>query len=230
MRLPGGTSDGLVSKCAFACVPGCGPAGRQILHRLYWLTGLMTAIAITPITAPVRAAGLTDPVVHAPSFPRQVLALENPGRAERSLISLDPVAARVVAGTWKMPVKDEVVTFKNGQVRHWQLVQAKTDGTYELAGRGGYLAAEIGSEDERVMILEASGHAMVYVNGEPRGGDPYSHGYVRQPIQLPQRVQHILVSGRSRSSDHRPAARAVFLILTELWRQHHSRSGLWMSQ
>ena len=76
------------------------------------------------------------------------------------------------------------MTFKNGQVRHWQLVQATSDGTYELAGRGSYLAVELGSEDERVMILEASGHAMVYLNGEPQGGDPYAHGYVRQPIQL----------------------------------------------
>ena len=66
---------GCIRKCAFALVPGCGLTGRPIVHCLYWLTGLMTAIAITPITAPVRAAGLTDPVVHAPSFPRQVWLL-----------------------------------------------------------------------------------------------------------------------------------------------------------
>ena len=37
---------------------------------------------------------------------------------------------------------------------------------------------------ERLLLLEASGHALVYLNGEPRGGDPYAHGYVRLPFQL----------------------------------------------
>ena len=51
------------------------------------------------------------------------------------------------------------MTFKNGQVRRWYPVQATSDGTYELAGRGSYLAVELGSDDERILILEASGHA-----------------------------------------------------------------------
>ena len=40
------------------------------------------------------------------------------------------------------------------------------------------------SDDDRVMILEASGHSLVYANGEPRAGDPYSHGYVHLPVKL----------------------------------------------
>ncbi len=34
------------------------------------------------------------------------------------------------------------------------------------------------------MILEASGHAVAMVNGEPRVGDPYEMGYVKLPVLL----------------------------------------------
>ncbi len=83
-----------------------------------------------------------------------------------------------------MPVKDEMVTFRNGQVHRWQSVRATPEGTFDLAGRGSYLAVEYSSEIERVLILEVSGHSMIYCNGEPRVGDPYAHGYVRLPIQF----------------------------------------------
>jgi len=100
------------------------------------------ALAINPLAAPVRAAGPTDPVLSPPppTFPRQGLALENPGRGERPLIPLDPVAARIVAGTWTIPAQDEMATFRNGLVRRWQPVQATPEGTFDLAGRGSYLA------------------------------------------------------------------------------------------
>jgi hypothetical protein len=88
----------------------------------------VVALAFNPLAAPVRAAGPTDSVLSPTAFPRQGLALENPGRGERPLVSLDPVAARIVAGTWTMPAKDEMVTFRNGQVRRWQPVQATPEG------------------------------------------------------------------------------------------------------
>ena len=163
-------------KSVLACVPRCRLAGERSLRSRFRLTGLIVALAINSIAAPVRAAGPTDPVASPPlpppTFPRQGLALENPGRGERSSIFLDPVAARVVAATWTMPAKDEMVTFRNGEVRRWQAVQATPQGTFDLAGRGSYLAVEIGSEDERILILEASGHAQVYLNGEPRAVIP----------------------------------------------------------
>src|SRR5208337_254351 len=191
---------------ACACVPRCGPAGERALRWLFQLAGLVVALAFNPLAAPVRAAGPTDPVVSPlpPAFPRQGLALENPGRGERSLISLDPVAARIVAGTWTMPAQDEMVTFRNGQVRRWQPVQATPEGTFDVAGRDSYLAVQIGSEDERILMLEASGHVLVYLNGEPRVGDPNAHGYVRLPFQLRKGPNTFLFqAGR----DHRIAAR-----------------------
>ena len=196
---------------AFASIPKCGLAGKRTLRLLFRLTGLLVALALNPIAAPVHAAGPTDPVVSPPppTFPGQGLALENPGRGERSLISLDPVAARVVAGTWTMPAKDEMVTFRNAQGRRWQAVQATPEGTFDLAGRGSYLAVEIGSEDERILILEASGHAPGLSQRRAARRRSLFPWICPAAVPASQRVQHVLVSGRSRPSGHRPAARAA---------------------
>ena len=50
-----------------------------------------------------------------------------------------------------------------------------------------------------VMILEATGHTMVYVNGEPRTGDPYGNGIVRLPVALKKGENEFLfLVGRGR--------------------------------
>ncbi len=69
--------------------------------------------------------------------------------------------------------------------RAWQAIKRDKDGTFRHpALRGGYAFISIRSDGDAVMILEAAGHAMAYAGGEPRVGDPYSHGYVRVPIAL----------------------------------------------
>jgi hypothetical protein len=81
---------------------------------LFRFLAIVVALTATSIAAPVRAAEPLDPVTSPlpPTFPREGLVLENPGRGERSSISSDPVAARVVAGTWTTPGKNESITFK----------------------------------------------------------------------------------------------------------------------
>src|SRR5262249_12914406 len=58
--------------------------------------------------------------------------------------------------------------------------------------RGGYAYFAVPADEEQVVILEASGHGMVYVNGEPRVGDPYSTGYVRLPVLLKKGTNDLL--------------------------------------
>ena len=50
--------------------------------------------------------------------------------------------------------------------------------------RGGFAYGEINVPKDEVMILEASGHSSVFVNGEPRAGDVYSFGTVKIPVFL----------------------------------------------
>ena len=49
------------------------------------------------------------------------------------------------------------------------------------------------------MMLEATGHAMVTVNGEPRVGDTYANGIVRVPVRLKKGQNEFLFrTGRGR--------------------------------
>ena len=67
----------------------------------------------------------------------------------------------------------------------WNAVKAGDDGSLDTQKiRGGYAFATFDSPTERIMLLEAAGHAMVYVNGEPHTGDPYSVDWLRLPVLI----------------------------------------------
>lgn len=113
---------------------------------------------------------------------RDYLVIRPVGRTGRAAIHTDAVEAQIVAGKWSAPQAGDVV---EGTSQKWETATATQDGALNHpALRGGYAYAMVESSSERVMLLEASGHNMVYVNGEPRAGDPYSHGYVRLPVLL----------------------------------------------
>ena len=106
-------------------------------------------------------------------------------RERRAAFAIDPVAAQVDAGTWAMPKSGDQVTVPQGQARSWEIVKAGADGWFSgPAIGGGYLAATVNSGADGVMMLEASGHAMVYAASEPRGGDIYETGFLQLPVRL----------------------------------------------
>jgi poly(3-hydroxybutyrate) depolymerase len=117
--------------------------------------------------------------------PDELLVLPSAGRAGRMGDTADPVEAAIVAERWAPPKAGERVAGTGGTDRTWTAIRPGGDGTFRHpALRGGYAFASIKSDGDAVMILEAAGHAMAYSSGEPRAGDPYSHGYVRVPIRL----------------------------------------------
>lgn len=105
------------------------------------------------------------------------------GRYGRSPLHRDAVEAAIVAGRWKAPKAGEKINAPTG-VSTWKGVKAKDGALAHPALRGGYVYWKVTSDAAKAMLLEASGHGMVYVNGEPRIGDSYSNGSVRLPIQL----------------------------------------------
>jgi dienelactone hydrolase len=128
--------------------------------------------------------------------PHGCLLIKSVGRYGRSLIQLDAVQAQIVAGKWKTPRAGDSITLPNGNTQIWESAKAGKDGEIDQpALAGGYAYFAVPSESERVMILEASGHRMVYVNGEPRTGDPYGTGYVRLPILLRKGTNEFLFHG-----------------------------------
>ena len=132
--------------------------------------------------------------------PRQCLVIPSVGRYGRSAVHRDAIEALIVAGKWATPKAGDTVTLPDGSTRAWEPLGAREDGWFEHeALGGGYAAFSVEAEAARVMLLEASGHNMVYVNGEPRMGDPYQTGYVRLPILLRQGPNELLfLCGRGR--------------------------------
>lgn len=105
-------------------------------------------------------------------------------RDRRTQFSADPIAAQVIAGTWVMPRPGDSIAFTPSQTQRWETIRAGADGSFSPPPTGGYLAATVNADQDRVMILEASGHMMVYAALEPRAGDVYATGYVKIPIKL----------------------------------------------
>jgi predicted esterase len=60
---------------------------------------------------------------------------------------------------------------------------------------GGYAIARVTLPEERIAILNAAGHSMVYVNGEPRMGDPYANGTAQFPVLLRKGENELLFAG-----------------------------------
>lgn len=129
---------------------------------------------------------------------REGLAVAFGGRMARAPFRTDPVEARIVAGQWQIPSAGDVVELPGGTNRVWERVTAKPDGTFEHpALRGGYVAVPFVSDRERILLLQASGHSMAYVNGEPRAGDIYRNGSVSLPVAIKAGTNELLfVTGR----------------------------------
>jgi dienelactone hydrolase len=148
---------------------------------LFALSPLLLSIGSAPILlTPALSAAAPEQIVL-----RECLAIRSVGRYGRSAIQTDALQAQIVAGRWSPPQAGDKRTLPDGNERVWEAVQAGEDGWFQHpAMQGGYAYLAVPSDSERVMILEAAGHNMVYVNGEPRAGDPYQYGYMRLPIRL----------------------------------------------
>lgn len=123
----------------------------------------------------------------------EALVIEPVGKTGRIPFPIDPIQAEVAAGRWRAPREGEKVTKAGGGEATWE--KSKADEKGEFSGpalRGGYLFATVDTQRAQVMVLEAAGHGMVYVNGEPRVGDPYANGIVRVPVKLKQGTNELL--------------------------------------
>ncbi len=179
------------------------------------IIALAASLATSAFLAPPATAAVPaeQPIVIRSGL---ALATPSPRTAARSLIRRDAVEAQLIAGTFVTP-KEGAIPFPapaaakpeaTGDVkapapRAWTAITANNDGVFAgdegSAFTGGWVYATVDSPAERVMLLEASGHGSVFVNGEPRGGDPYSWGFVCIPVKLKAGSNEFLFSvGRGR--------------------------------
>ena len=111
------------------------------------------------------------------------IAVPAPRSASRTMARVDALEMAIVNGQWVAPKAG--MAFAGGT---WSEVKAGEDGTFSggqgTPFAGGYVHATFDAPVDAVMMLDAQGHGSVFVNGEPRGGDPYSWGFVQVPVAL----------------------------------------------
>jgi predicted esterase len=145
----------------------------------FFAVALATTAAIADDPKPLAA----EPA--ATIVPTEYLILPAVGQYGRLPLQRDAVEADLVAGTWKEPTPGATLKTADGKLSMWNSVKASDDGSLDTQKiRGGYAFATFDSPAERVMLLEAAGHAMVYVNGEPHTGDPYHVDWLRLPVLI----------------------------------------------
>lgn len=144
-----------------------------------------------PVAASVLLLLAVPAVAAPPALPAEVLLLPGVGAGGgRNPVPTDPVMAAVVAGEWRPPKAGDTVTASGGRTATWAAAPLN-DGAIPIVP-GGYAYLPVTSDRARVVVLQASGHGMVYVNGEPRAGDVYGYGYVRLPVALREGVNELL--------------------------------------
>lgn len=131
-------------------------------------------------------------LVSAPILISEVLTIGSVGRGGRIPFPTDLVVDQIIQGTWKNPNEGDTI----GE-RKWETAKAGEDGWFN--GLRGYAYAKVDWPKYQVMVLKAGGHGMVYVNGEPRMGDPYGYNYSQLPIAMKPGANHFLfANGRGR--------------------------------
>jgi S-formylglutathione hydrolase FrmB len=170
---------------------------------------------IHALCAPLLAAPLAQSAAPAGEIViREALALavDAPRSASRTLLRIDPVEYALITGALGTPKDGALPSLGDGvrsakDQRPWTAVTAGDDGVFSgergtAAGdalSGGWFHATVEAPEAGVMMLVASGHGSVFVNGNPRGGDPYSWGFVELPVAVRAGANEFLFStGRRR--------------------------------
>ncbi|MBI5865193.1 MAG: hypothetical protein HZB38_11925, partial [Planctomycetes bacterium] len=169
-------------------------------------------VAQTPAVPPATSA----PATQAADRPlREFLVIDSVGKGGRNPLHTDAIEAAIVAGRPVAPQAGDTVDLPDGSKKAWNTAAVGEDGSLSHdALRGGYAFARLNFDKEQIGLLNAAGHNMVYVNGEPHMGDPYSHGYAQVPIKLRRGENTFLFQvgrGSVRATISQPTADAIFL-------------------
>lgn len=169
---------------------GC--ACARVRRNLQMMNHSRTSLAIRLWARIVIGAGVTVstlPPADAGAAERltfdHCLVISRVGRSGRSAVHTDAVEAALIAGKWHAPVPGEKLLLPDGSSREWTPITANADGWFaDGAFREGYAYVPVSVPADCVLLLEAAGDSLAYVNGEPRGGDLYQYGYVKLPVAL----------------------------------------------
>ena len=183
---------------------------------------------------------------------RDALVIGGVGRYGRHALHQDAVEAQIVSGKWRAPAPGDSVHLPDGRVAAWETIAAGAEGLVKSSRlEPGYLYWPVTTGAAGDYLLDARGDAMVYVNGTPHAGDPYSNGASVIPVHLTAGVNQVLFlcTGGQMSAHLTPALKPLTIGAQDmtlplpragerkvLWAAAHIinatgawRAGIWLS-
>ncbi|TKC09431.1 carboxylesterase family protein [Pedobacter frigoris] len=120
----------------------------------------------------------------------------------REALYTDPLAYALYTNTLRTPFEGEVFgKDKDGNDIKWTKITV--DGESRFRGRGasnGYVYYEYIASEAQSAVLNITGNATVFVNGEPHMGDPYAAGWMNIPLKLKKGKNEFFVRGIGRQT------------------------------
>ena len=142
------------------------------------------------------------------------LAVRRVGIYGRRPFHIDLIQSAIVTGQWTTPEEGDEIELPRGGDRTWDRIEVDDRGRFRgRALRGGYVSITVERDEPGVMMLDARGHRMVYVNGRPRIGDIYNLGMTQVPVHLNEGSNELLfhcTRGRLEAKLVKPAGDAFF--------------------
>ncbi len=115
----------------------------------------------------------------------EAVVLKRQGRGGRNPIQTNDVLYAWAVDGFDPPDAGDGFERGDGSVDPWEAVAGGDDGWVRSPSlRGGYANFTVELDEAGVYLLDARSHSMAYVNGSPRGGNPYGFGYTRLPVSL----------------------------------------------
>jgi dienelactone hydrolase len=186
------------------------------------LISLVGVVAVFEAGGHSQAVHKTGPPVLGLAADAREIALDKGlavglvGQYGRYAVPSDLLAWQMATGEMATPAEGLVVGKNDrGQEQSWKAVEANAEGfVQDRALSGGYLHVVVDSARARTMVLDATGFYVVWVNGEPRGGEKYGADYLRHPIRLVEGRNEFLFRGergRIKARLYEPPAEVFFV-------------------
>jgi dienelactone hydrolase len=113
----------------------------------------------------------------------------------REALIKDQLAYQLYSGSLKQPAAGQTLfSGDQGKAITWSSVTADMSGSIQgEALSNGYLYLTYDAKQEQNALLNITSHSMVFVNGEPHGGDIYGSGWLYIPVRLKKGTNEFLV-------------------------------------
>ena len=120
------------------------------------------------------------------------LAVPNCHRYGREAIATDQLT--YLLATRQLNKPQEGTALSAGDTARWQKIDVDSTGKFRgNALANGYIYLTYDAPRAGNAVLNITGNSMCYFNGEPRGGDIYSDGWMDIPVALKKGVNEILI-------------------------------------